>query len=82
MNFITKLPKTLHGVDSILVITDRLTKSADFLPIQENSLAEKITTINIKEVVSRHGVPVLIIYDRDIHFTSRFWRNFHYDIGS
>lgn len=52
MNFLTKLSKTLHGVDSILVITDRLTKSADFLLIQENSSSKKIAEIYIEEVVS------------------------------
>ena len=36
MDFITKLPRTALGVDSIWVIVDRLTKSAYFIPIQES----------------------------------------------
>ncbi|GJS41989.1 putative reverse transcriptase domain-containing protein [Tanacetum coccineum] len=44
---------------------DRLTKSAHFLPAKENDSMEKLTRQYVKEVVSRHGVPVSIIYDRD-----------------
>ncbi|GJW38921.1 putative reverse transcriptase domain-containing protein [Tanacetum coccineum] len=35
---------------------------------------EKLMRLYLKEIVCRHGVPVLIIFDRDSHFTSRFWR--------
>ncbi|GJS94582.1 putative reverse transcriptase domain-containing protein, partial [Tanacetum coccineum] len=36
---------------------------------------EKLTRQYLKEVVSRHGVPVLIISDRDGRFTSHFWKS-------
>nr|GEY26761.1 hypothetical protein [Tanacetum cinerariifolium] len=70
MGFITKLPKTVIGQDTILVIVDRLTKSAHFLPMKETDSMEKLTRQYLKEVVSRHGVPVLIVFDRDGRFTS------------
>ncbi|KAI3802152.1 hypothetical protein L1987_30279 [Smallanthus sonchifolius] len=73
MDFITKLPRTSSGYDSIWVIIDRLTKSAHFLPIREDYRVEKLARIYIDEIVSRHGVPVNIISDRDARFTSRFW---------
>ncbi|GKD32660.1 putative reverse transcriptase domain-containing protein [Tanacetum coccineum] len=60
-----KLPKTTSGQDTIWVIVDRLTKSAHFLPMKETDSMEKLTRQYLKEVVSRHGVPVLIISDRD-----------------
>ncbi|GKC37383.1 putative reverse transcriptase domain-containing protein, partial [Tanacetum coccineum] len=41
------------------------TKSAHFLPAKENDSMEKLTRQYLKEVVSRHGVPVSIISDRD-----------------
>ncbi|GJW65454.1 putative reverse transcriptase domain-containing protein [Tanacetum coccineum] len=68
MDFVTKLPKTASGQDMIWVIVDRLTKSAHFLPAKENDSMEKLTRQYLKEVVSRHGVPVSIISDRDEAF--------------
>ncbi|GJU56257.1 putative reverse transcriptase domain-containing protein [Tanacetum coccineum] len=52
------------GQDKMYQI-DRLTKSAHFLPAKENDSMEKLTRQYLKEVVSRHGVPVSIISDRD-----------------
>ncbi|GJZ08233.1 putative reverse transcriptase domain-containing protein [Tanacetum coccineum] len=75
MDFVTNLPKTSSGQDAIWVIVDRLTKSAHFLPMKETDLMEKLTRQYLKEVVSRHGVPVLIISDRDSKFTSHFWQS-------
>ncbi|GJV69016.1 putative reverse transcriptase domain-containing protein [Tanacetum coccineum] len=57
MDFVTKLPKTTTGQDTIWVIVDRLTKSAHFLPMKETHSMEKLTRQYLKEVVSRHGVP-------------------------
>nr|GEU98158.1 reverse transcriptase domain-containing protein [Tanacetum cinerariifolium] len=65
MDFVTKLPKTLTGQDTIWVIVGRVTKSAYFLPISENDLMGKLTRQYLKEVVMRHGVPISIISDRD-----------------
>ncbi|GJW37845.1 putative reverse transcriptase domain-containing protein [Tanacetum coccineum] len=75
MDFITKLPKTLNGHDTIWVIVDRLTKSAHFIPTRETNSMETLTRLYIKEIVSQHGVPISIILDRDSHFTSRFWKS-------
>ncbi|GJS69609.1 putative reverse transcriptase domain-containing protein [Tanacetum coccineum] len=72
MDFVTKLPKTAASQDTIWVIVDRLTKSAHFLPMREDDTLEKLTRQYLKEVVSRHGVPVSIISDRDGRFTSHF----------
>ncbi|GKE01210.1 putative reverse transcriptase domain-containing protein, partial [Tanacetum coccineum] len=75
MDFVTKLPKTSLGQDAIWVIVDRLTKSAHLLPMKETESMEKLTRQYLKEVVSRHGVLVLIISDRDSKFTSHFWKS-------
>ncbi|GJR29135.1 putative reverse transcriptase domain-containing protein [Tanacetum coccineum] len=72
MDFMMKLPKTATGQDTIWVIVDRLTKSAHFLAMREDDTLEKLTRQYLKEVVSRHGVPVSIISDRDGRFTSHF----------
>ncbi|GKA02821.1 putative reverse transcriptase domain-containing protein [Tanacetum coccineum] len=75
MDFLTKLPKTSNEHDTIWVIVDRLTKSAHFIPTRETDSMETLTRLYIKEIVSRHGVPISIISDRDSHFTSRFWQS-------
>ncbi|GJR90285.1 putative reverse transcriptase domain-containing protein [Tanacetum coccineum] len=55
MDFITKLPKTAAGYDSIWVIVDRLTKYAHFLPMKEMDSTKKLTRLYMKEIVARHG---------------------------
>nr|GEV70123.1 hypothetical protein [Tanacetum cinerariifolium] len=55
MDFVTKLPKTATGQDTIWVIVDRLTKSAHFLPMREDDTLEKLSRQYLKEVVSKHG---------------------------
>ncbi|GJY37944.1 putative reverse transcriptase domain-containing protein [Tanacetum coccineum] len=82
MDFITKLPKTAAGYDSIWVIVDRLTKSAHFLPMKETDSTEKLTRLYMKEIVARHGISVSIIFDRDSHFTSRVWQSLHKALGT
>ncbi|GJT52002.1 putative reverse transcriptase domain-containing protein [Tanacetum coccineum] len=82
MDFITKLPKTAAGFDSIWVIVDRLTKSAHFLPMREIDSTEKMMRLYMKEIVARHGIPVSIISDRDSHFTSRVWQSLHKALGT
>ncbi|GJV36278.1 hypothetical protein Tco_1408755, partial [Tanacetum coccineum] len=82
MDFITKLPKTSNGHDTIWVIVDRLTKSAHFIPTRETDSMETLTRLYIKEIVSRHGVPISIISDHDSHFTSRFWQSLQSALGT
>ncbi|GKC13094.1 putative reverse transcriptase domain-containing protein [Tanacetum coccineum] len=72
MDFITKLPKSSQGYDTIWVIVDRLTKSAIFVPMRETNPMEKLARMYLKEVVTRHEIPVSIIYDRDLRFASNF----------
>ncbi|GJX08987.1 putative reverse transcriptase domain-containing protein [Tanacetum coccineum] len=72
MDFITKLPKSSQGFDTIWVIVDRLTKSAHFLPIRENDPLDKLARLYLNRIVARHGIPVSIICDRDGRFTSNF----------
>nr|GEW71566.1 reverse transcriptase domain-containing protein [Tanacetum cinerariifolium] len=74
MDLFTKLPRTSNAYDTIWVIVDRLTKSAHFIPTRETKSMETLTRLYIKEIASRHRVPIFIISDRDSHFTSRFWQ--------
>ncbi|GKF53558.1 putative reverse transcriptase domain-containing protein, partial [Tanacetum coccineum] len=72
MDFITKLPRYSKGYGTIWVIVDTLTKSAYFLAIREDYKMDKLAGLYIDDIVTRHGVLVLIIFDRDGRFTLRF----------
>ncbi|GJW50717.1 putative reverse transcriptase domain-containing protein [Tanacetum coccineum] len=76
-----KLPKSSQGYDTIWVIVDQLTKSAIFVPMRETDPMEKLARMYLKEVVTRHGIPVLIICDRDLRFASNFWRSLQKAVG-
>ncbi|GKB40750.1 putative reverse transcriptase domain-containing protein [Tanacetum coccineum] len=82
MDFITKLTKTSNGHDTIWFVVDRLTKSAHFTPTRETDSMETLTRLYIKEIVSRHRVPISIISDHDGHFTSRFWQSLQKALGT
>ncbi|KAI3757891.1 hypothetical protein L6452_05435 [Arctium lappa] len=82
MDFVFKLPKTLKGNDTIWVVVDRLTKSAHFLAMRETLPMDKLTNLYIDEVVSRHGVPLSILSDRDSQFTSKFWDGLQRELGT
>ncbi|GKB17382.1 reverse transcriptase domain-containing protein [Tanacetum coccineum] len=82
MDFVTKLPRSSNGHDTIWVIVHRLTKSAHFIPTRETESMDTLTWLYIKEIISRHGVPISIISDRDSHFTSRFWQSLQNDLGT
>ncbi|GJY67974.1 putative reverse transcriptase domain-containing protein [Tanacetum coccineum] len=81
MDFITKLPKSSQGYDTIWVIVDRLTKSAIFVQMRKTNPMEKLARMYLKEVVTRYGIPVSIICDCDPRFTSNFWRSLQKDLG-
>nr|GEU91472.1 putative reverse transcriptase domain-containing protein [Tanacetum cinerariifolium] len=82
MDFVTKLPNTSIGQDTIWVIVDRLTKFSHFLPMKDTDSMEKLTRQYLKEVVSRHRVPVLIISNRDSKYTSHFWQSLNKALGT
>ncbi|GKC18207.1 reverse transcriptase domain-containing protein [Tanacetum coccineum] len=82
MDFVTKLPNLSQGYDTICVIVDRLTKSAIFIPMRETDSMDKLARIYLKEVVTRHGIPLLIIYDHDPRFASNFWKSLQNALGT
>ena len=66
MDFITGLPTTRKGNDSIWVIIDRLTKSACFIPVKTRYRPPEYADIYIAEIVKLHGIPKTIISDRGL----------------
>nr|GEX24468.1 retrotransposon protein, putative, Ty3-gypsy subclass [Tanacetum cinerariifolium] len=82
MDFVTKLPRTSSGHDTIWVIIERLTKSAHFLPMHEDYKMERLARLYLNEIVAKHGVPILIISNRDSRLTSRFWQSMQEALGT
>ncbi|GKB96081.1 putative reverse transcriptase domain-containing protein [Tanacetum coccineum] len=82
MDFITKLPRSSSGYDTIWVIVDMLTKSAYFLAIREDYKMEKLSKKYIDEIVARHEVPVSVIFYRGGRFTLRFWQALQKALGT
>lgn len=82
MDFVTGLPNTVKGYDSIWVIVDRLTKSAHFIPINITYPVAKLADIYVNVIVKLHGVPMCIVSDRDPRFTSEFWKSLQVSLGS
>ena len=73
MDFVVSLPLTAKGYDSIWVIVDHLTKSAHFLPVDTRYSAKKSAKLYFDQVVTLHGVPLTIVFDRWSVFVSHFW---------
>jgi hypothetical protein len=82
MDFILRLPKTLIGENSIWIVVDRLTKSAHFILIKVKDPMDKLTRLYVQNIVHLHGVPLVIISDRDSHFTLRFWQSLQKKMGT
>ena len=82
MDFVMKLPRTPKGYNAIWVIIDRLTKSAHFLLIKETYPMERLARLYIDEIVTKHGVPLSIVSNNDIRFTSNFWRSLQIELGT
>ncbi|XP_070017408.1 uncharacterized protein [Nicotiana sylvestris] len=72
--FVVGLPRTQRKIDSIWVIVDRLTKSAQFFPVKSTDTAEHYAQLYIKDIVRLHGTPLSIISDRGAQFTANFWK--------
>ena len=65
MDFITGLPMTWRQHDSIMVVVDKLTKAAHFIPVKPMHKTDEIANIFMKEIFKLHGLPKAIISDRD-----------------
>ncbi|MBW0549063.1 hypothetical protein O181_088778 [Austropuccinia psidii MF-1] len=74
MDFITQLPLS-NSFDSILVIVDRFSKMAFFIPTMSSITSLYLAHLFIKNIFSKHGLPSSIVSDRGPLFVSSFWTN-------
>ena len=84
MDFLVGLPRTQRQYDSIWVVVDRLTKSANFIPVKSCDSMEDYSRIFIDDIVYRHGILLYFISDRGKNIDRGFgghsmksWRSFH-----
>jgi hypothetical protein len=82
MDFIIGLPRTAKGHDSIWVIVDRLTKTAHFLPVGTRYTASQYAKLYFDRIVTIHGVPLTIVFDRGAVFMSCFWTQLQECLGT
>ena len=82
IDFITKLPRSNRKHDSIMVVVDKLTKAAHFVPVKSTHKAANIAEIYMREIARLHGIPKSIISDRDSKFTSNFWKGLFKEFGT
>jgi hypothetical protein len=81
MDFITDLPTSSQGHDSILVFVDKLTKFVHIAPMNKTCSAEEAAQLFIWHIFQYHGIPQYFITDRDGRFTSNFWKSFCEKVG-
>jgi IS30 family transposase len=81
IDFITKLPKTTRKHDSIMVVVEKLTKVAHFVPVKKTHTMANIAEIYMREIVRLHGIPRKIVWDRDTKFTSNIWKGLFKGFG-
>ena len=74
LDLITQLPRTKLRHDAIVVFVDHLTKVAHFSATTTTVTAPLLARLFMHEVVRLHGVPRVLLSDRDPRFTGAFWR--------
>jgi hypothetical protein len=82
MDFVTDLPPSAMGkevYDSIMVIVDKLTKMAHYIPVCKTIDAKDLAMTFLREVIRLHGAPRTIVSDRGPVLVSKYWKTFcHY----
>ena len=71
MDFNIGLPMTWRQHDSIMVVVDKLTKGAHFIPFKSTHKSDDIAKIFMREIFKLHGLPKAIVSDRDVKFKAK-----------
>jgi hypothetical protein len=80
MDFVEGLP-SLGSANAILVVVDKFSKFAHFIPLRHPFTAESVAKLFLDNVYRLHGMPLSIISDRDRVFISKFWQTYIVSAG-
>ena len=69
------MPKNQKKNDYVMVVVDKLSKEARFIPIKTTYKAANIVDIFMKEIFRLDGIPKVIIFDRDPKFNRNFLKS-------
>ena len=82
IDFITDLPETPSGVDSIMTVIDKATRMTHVIPCTKTITAAQIAQLSWRHVAKLHGIPRCIYSDRGTQFSSRLWKELWVIMGT
>src|SRR5271170_754103 len=77
MDYLMPVPESKSGHNAILIVVDRLTKMAHFVPTTTEITVKETAELFLQYVFRYHGLPDSIVSTRGSRFTSHFWENLH-----